>query len=367
MTVRLFLCGDVMTGRGIDQVLAHPSDPELREPSITDAREYVGLAERVNGAVPRPVTPRYPWGDALAELERARPDARIINLETSITKSDAFFPAKEVHYRMHPDNVGCLSALGLDCAVLANNHVMDFGRDGLHETLATLRSAHITAVGAGRDRDEARRPAPLATPAGRVLVVACCAESSGVPSRWAAERGRPGVFLLRDLSEITLRQVLAVIEREREPGDVVVVSIHWGSNWGFAVPAAHVRFARGLLDAGVHVVHGHSSHHVRPIEFWRRGLVLYGAGDFLTDYEGISGYELFRDDLTLMYFVDVDPDAGVVGLDMVPLQLHRFSLRHASRTDALWLLDTLRRESAGYGLSIEIGEDRRLHARAGLR
>lgn len=62
---RLFLCGDVMTGRGIDQILPHPCDPQIHEPYVTSALDYVRLAEQANGAVPRPAAPSYIWGDAL--------------------------------------------------------------------------------------------------------------------------------------------------------------------------------------------------------------------------------------------------------------------------------------------------------------
>ena len=86
----LSLCGDVMTGRGIDQVLPHPSDPLLHEPYLTDAREYVELAERDNGPIQFPVAFSYIWGEALEQWERAAPDLRRINLETSITKSDDY-------------------------------------------------------------------------------------------------------------------------------------------------------------------------------------------------------------------------------------------------------------------------------------
>src|SRR5512138_1463618 len=106
--LRLFLTGDVMTGRGIDQVLARPSDPRLEEPYVRDARDYVELAERASGPIPRPADPEYIWGVALDELERARPDVRLVNLETSVTTSNAYWPGKGIHYRMHPANVACL-------------------------------------------------------------------------------------------------------------------------------------------------------------------------------------------------------------------------------------------------------------------
>src|SRR5690606_13549457 len=73
-TLALFLGGDVMTGRGVDQVLAHPGDPRLWEGYVRDARTYVELAERANGPVPRPVDDTWPWGDVLAVLDAAAPD-----------------------------------------------------------------------------------------------------------------------------------------------------------------------------------------------------------------------------------------------------------------------------------------------------
>jgi poly-gamma-glutamate synthesis protein (capsule biosynthesis protein) len=137
----LFLCGDVMTGRGIDQVLPHPGDPVLHEGYATSALDYVALAERANGPIPRPAEFAYVWGDALAEWARIAPDLRIINLETAVTTRDDWQRGKGIHYRMHPANVPCLTAAAIDCCVLANNHVLDWGYAGLAETLQTLRRA----------------------------------------------------------------------------------------------------------------------------------------------------------------------------------------------------------------------------------
>src|SRR5690349_19498607 len=125
--IRVFLCGDVMTGRGIDQLLPHPGNPVLYEDHVRDARGYVQLAEIVNGPIPRPVEFEYIWGDALGELQRAGTDVRIINLETSITRDGDPWPNKGIHYRMHPLNAGCIPAARIDCCCLANNHVLDWG------------------------------------------------------------------------------------------------------------------------------------------------------------------------------------------------------------------------------------------------
>ena len=80
----VMLTGDVMTGRGVDQVLGHPSKPLLHEPYIQDARDYVRMAETVNGQVPAPVPSDYIWGDLLPEIDRHHPDVRIVNLEFPI-------------------------------------------------------------------------------------------------------------------------------------------------------------------------------------------------------------------------------------------------------------------------------------------
>ena len=103
-TVTLFLAGDVMTGRGIDQIMREPNAPRLFEPYMSSATGYVELAEQVSGPIPRAVDPGYVWADALAELEKAHPDARIVNLETAVTVSDDASTDKQIHYRMHYDS-----------------------------------------------------------------------------------------------------------------------------------------------------------------------------------------------------------------------------------------------------------------------
>jgi poly-gamma-glutamate synthesis protein (capsule biosynthesis protein) len=361
----LFLCGDVMTGRGIDQVLPHPGDPRIHEAGTGSAELYVRLAERAHGPIPRPVDFSYIWGDALAELERAGADARIINLETSVTRSDDYWRGKGINYRMHPGNVPCLTAARIDCCVLANNHVLDYGHAGLLETLETLREAGLRSAGAGRTLAEARAPARIPVPAkGEVVVLGFGTETSGIPPRWAATEERAGVDLLPDLSRDTVGRIGEEVRRVKGPRDVVVASVHWGSNWGFAVPDEHVRFARNLIEAGVDVVHGHSSHHVRPIELFRGKLILYGCGDFVNDYEGIGGYEEFRGDLSLMYFPTIDPLTGTLcDLRMTPMRMRNFRVSRALREEARWLADTINRESRPFGVRVELGDDPRLELR----
>jgi poly-gamma-glutamate synthesis protein (capsule biosynthesis protein) len=344
--MKLFLAGDVMTGRGIDQILASPCDPELDEPWVKSALDYVRLAERAGAAIPRRASPDYIWGDALAELERARPDARIVNLETAVTLSSRRAP-KGINYRMSPANAACLTAARIDCCVLANNHVLDWGVAGLEETLDTLRSMGIHTAGAGRDAAEAQAPAVLELGKRKILVFAFGMESSGVPADWAAAPGRPGVALLADLSSQTTDAVADRILRAKRSGDLAIVSVHWGANWGFEVSHRQRSFARRLIDAGAaDLVHGHSAHHPGAIEIYRERLILYACGDLINDYEGIGGHESFRPGLGLMYFPTLDPATGKLAeLVLVPMRMRGFRLNRASGDDTDWLAAVLREHS----------------------
>ena len=357
--VTLFMTGDVMTGRGIDQVLPHPADPVIYEGYMKSARGYVQIAEEASGPIPQPADFAYIWGDALEELKRRRPDLRLINLETSVTASNDYWKNKGINYRMHPQNISTLTRAGIDFCSLANNHVLDWGYTGLLETLQTLKKANIISAGAGRNLSEASAPAVMVIPGkGRVLMFSLGLASSGIPLDWAATVDKPGVNFLEDLSMNTVRRISQTIQNIKQKNDIIVASIHWGSNWGYKIPTAQKTFAHRLIDqAGVDVVHGHSSHHVKGIEVYQQKLILYGCGDFINDYEGIRGYEKFRGDLSLMYFVTIDPSNGkLVQLEMIPTQMRRFRVNRASKKDTRWLKEILIRE--GRRLGTRVIEDR---------
>jgi poly-gamma-glutamate synthesis protein (capsule biosynthesis protein) len=308
----------------------------------------------------------YIWGDALGVLKRVEPSVRLVNLETSVTTSRDHRKGKTIHYRMHPANIRCLKTAGIDCCVLANNHVLDWGYAGLLETLRTLEQAGIKAAGAGRNAEEAAAPAVFDVgDGGRVLVFGYGSPTSGVPRQWAATPNQAGVNVLSELSDEAAREVAATVKRRARQGDVIIVSVHWGGNWGYDISGDQVNFAHRLIDdAGVHIVHGHSSHHVKGLEIYKGRLVLYGCGDFLNDYEGIGGYEWYRPDRVLMFFPTVDAATGaLVGLRLAPMQIRHFRLNRADRGDSAWLRDLLIRESKGRGLHVLVEDDGMLTVR----
>ena len=361
---KLFLCGDLMPARGVDQVLPFPlKRAALREACCSEALDYVRLAqrkassegarvERERDETQKIKTPRRSFDDvagALRDAIRTREpiDLRLANLESALTSSDAFWPGKEVCYRASPENgAGLLNFLGVDAVTLANNHAMDFGVAGLLDTLDALCAANVRVAGAGRDAKEAFAPvtARVSMRYGEydetAIVFGLCLENSGVPRAWRAGEKKPGVALVA--SEADLGVALEAIKEasserkrnekkkrifsestretdtdttERRPIPLLVVSIHAGSNWGYEIERVTKTVARACVDAGADLVQGHSSHHARGAELYKKKLILYGCGEMLNDYEGIGDHPSFPSrafcgDLRLAYFPEVSASTG---------------------------------------------------------
>lgn len=172
----------------------------------------------------------------------------------------------------------------------------------------------------------------------------------------------PSVNLLTRLSEADALRAAEYIVSVKQPGDLAVVSLHWGSNWGYEIPEEQQLFARTLIgQANVSVIHGHSSHHAKAVEVYHKRLILYGCGDFLNDYEGIRGYEEYRSDLALMYFVDIEPATGdLAAFEIIPLQIRKFRLGRPSRQDIEWMRQTLWRECLQFETGIVLDPGGRL-------
>ena len=196
---------------------------------------------------------------------------------------------------------------------------------------------------------------------GRLLLFSFGSRTSGIPQDWSATSISPGVNLLDDLSEATAARVADQMRVHQRTGDLIIASIHWGRNWGYEIPRDQIAFAHRLIEEGIAIVHGHSSHHVKAMEVFKDRLVLYGCGDFLTDYEGISGYEMFRGDLALMYLIELNSCSGeLITGRLVPMRMRRFRLERASTADAEWLCNLLNQLGKQFSTQTRLDNDDRL-------
>ena len=295
--------GDVMLGRLIDQLF----------PTHVDEPSEARIVERVRLRTPslNSYSPKSPWGNTLPLLYSSH--LNIANLETSVTTHPIKWPDKVFNYRMHPANISALKAAKIDYVSLANNHSLDFGEEGLVETFNSLEGAGIAFAGAGRSKSEARRPAVLHLPRS--------SDASTLPPQHPSLQ----IFSASDhpfawfdvptfhhitYTPATLSHLKALSAAYPRPSSSTlrVFSVHWGPNYSWH-PSRRIRsFARSLIDElDVDIIHGHSSHHVQGIEWYKDKLIIYGCGDFVDDYAVDSGY---RNDLSAIWRVSVDEVEG---------------------------------------------------------
>jgi poly-gamma-glutamate synthesis protein (capsule biosynthesis protein) len=283
--------------------------------------------------------PEYPWGDTLPLLRRA--DALVGNLEFVLADDGRPWPGKTFHFRADRRAVASLEAAGFALVSVANNHVLDFGTDAALESLATLAQRGIRFAGAGPNAEVARRPAVIRRDD---LTIAMLALTDNEPD-WEAGPESPGVHHVPvDLRDPRAAALLDAVARQREVVDLLIVSAHWGGNWGVDVPRSHRTFARALVDAGADVVFGHSPHIVRGVEVYRDRPILYGTGDFVDDY-AVDPVE--RNDRSFVFLLRTE-NAVPTELHMHPTEIVHFQARLADR-HAAEIADSMARRCAALG------------------
>ncbi|WP_136706880.1 CapA family protein [Agromyces sp. H66] len=283
--------------------------------------------------------PEFPWGDTLPLLRGA--DVLVGNLEFVLARDGRPWPGKVFHFRADPEAVACLEAAGFDLVSVANNHVLDFGADAALESLGILEARGIRFAGAGPDAASARRPAVIDRDGVTVAMLAFTDNEPG----WEAGADSAGVrHVPVDLGDSRATAVVDDVRELREAADLVVVSAHWGGNWGVDVPTSHRRFAHALVDAGADVVFGHSPHIVRGVEVYRGRPILYGAGDFVDDY-AVDPVE--RNDRAFVFRLRTDGPVPA-RLFLHPTEIVGFQARMAGR-DAPEFAQEMTRRCAALG------------------
>jgi poly-gamma-glutamate capsule biosynthesis protein CapA/YwtB (metallophosphatase superfamily) len=226
--------------------------------------------------------PSYPLGGVAALLRGA--DFSIVNLECAITEASAEWHGtrKAFYFGAPPQAALSLASVGVDCVMLANNHILDFDVAGLSDTLRLLRKYGIGYAGAGEDLDHACAPLFATRNDIKFGVVAFCDHQPD----FAAGPHTPGMAWL-DLTDT--QAALAAFEHAlaqiRKGGaDWPMLSLHWGPN-NVARPSEHFReLAHAAIDMGFRILFGHSAHVFQGVELYRGCPIVYAAGDLVDDY-----------------------------------------------------------------------------------
>ncbi|KAI9032127.1 putative polyglutamate biosynthesis protein [Hyaloraphidium curvatum] len=327
--VRVFtlgLLGDIMLGRLVDQLFCPVC---VTGPLAAEDKAYASHYRELYRREGYTYGPSSPWGTMLEHLHAT--DWNVGNLETSLTTSARLWPNKTFNFRAHPDRVESLRAARIGHVSCANNHVLDFSEEGLQDTIESLERGGISFAGIGRTRAEARGPRFLEVPfrhdrSAKPMSIAFFSASDH-PEDWAQVEG---FFFLPVDDDPRPKELAEQIKAAKAQSDLVVFSLHWGPNYQW-IPNEHIQnLARWLIDQGVDVIHGHSSHHVQAIEIYKGRPICYGLGDAGDDY---IVHERFRNDLSFfqkLLFSVVDEDGSrrveLSHVDLIPLKISRMMM-----------------------------------------
>jgi poly-gamma-glutamate synthesis protein (capsule biosynthesis protein) len=218
---------------------------------------------------------------ALASIEPylSAADVTVLNLETAITDRGRPEP-KTFHFRAPASALDALDAAGVDVVTMANNHGVDYGRQGLEDSLAAKADSPIPVVGIGHDADEAFAPAVIDVRGTKVAVIGATQVPDHTAAAWPARDGRAGVAVA-----LNPDRLVAAVKAARKSADVVVVYLHWGTERQGCPDAGQQRVTPKLVAAGADVVVGTHAHRLLGSGWWSgkpgTAYVNYGLGNFV--------------------------------------------------------------------------------------
>ncbi|TFE71063.1 CapA family protein [Methylacidiphilum caldifontis] len=301
--MRIILVGDVMLGRLLNEVLEKEAFS-------------------------------YPWGDLLPLLRCS--DWKGCNLECVFTDlpEPQGLPPKTFRFRSQLKNIEVLKEAGIRMVSLANNHVLDYGTEALAEMLDSLDAAGILHSGAGMNLAECSRPAIDDVHGFRIGFLAF---TDNEPSWEATERAGGIHYVPVVLDDPRAQRLFKLVKKTKSKVDFLIVSAHWGSNWGFEVPLEHIDFAHRLIDSGADLVFGHSPHVFRAVEVFHGGMILYSCGDFIDDY-AVDPY--FRNDWSFVFLIRIERKK-VLSLWLYPVRIDNFRAQRAKGREAKQIIERM--------------------------
>lgn len=268
----------------------------------------------------------FDWPFAAVRDRLASADLRYGNLEFALTDRGTQ-ANKDYTFRAPPAEAQVLARAGIDVVDLANNHVLDYGAQGLSDTLAALDAAGVLHVGAGADDVAAHRPLLMTVNGVRIawLAYANVPDDSG-PSHFVARSleagpGRPGVAW--GTPDAVRRDVAAA----KQQADVVIVALHAGLEYTDVPNAVQRDLAHAAIDAGAALVLGAHPHVLQGIEFYKGGVIAYSLGNFVFDYDNSDRQTYGMAAVQTVILRVALTKQGVAGLQVYPAIISATSFR----------------------------------------
>jgi poly-gamma-glutamate capsule biosynthesis protein CapA/YwtB (metallophosphatase superfamily) len=253
-------------------------------------------------------------------------DFSMVNLETSITTRGTAQP-KQFHFRAPPTALEAVQSAGIDAVTMANNHAADYGSLGLSDTLKAVQDSPIPVVGIGADAAQAYAPAYVDLRGTKVAVLAAMQVPDWTAGHFAAGPHTPGVATAFQPARLE-----AAIRAAKQKADVVVVFMHWGTEYTACPNALQKSTAAALSAAGASVIVGAHVHEQQGAGWLGSTYVDYGLGNFvwwrrqtvIQTYSGVLTLTLTADKVTSARWVPML--VGASGLPAVPGAAERAKL-----------------------------------------
>ncbi|MFC7439705.1 CapA family protein [Laceyella putida] len=287
------LVGDMMFGRNIQDVIVPRFGYEYL---FNYVEPYFAASDYVTGNFENPVTNRegYPEAD------------------------------KFIHLSTQPEAVKALKKIGFSSVNLANNHMKDFGKQGLLDTLRAFDGQNVDTVGAGRDLKEATRISYETVHGIRVAVLGF---SDVMPKDFRARKDKSGI------APADPDVFFPLVAKAKSNADLVLVHMHWGLEYDSGYHPRQQDLAHALVDAGADVVIGHHPHVLEPVEVYKNGVILYSLGNFVFD----QGWSRTRESVLVQYKI-------LKGGKEAKLELHPMMIREGQPRPLEGWTDAYRRE-----------------------
>jgi poly-gamma-glutamate capsule biosynthesis protein CapA/YwtB (metallophosphatase superfamily) len=247
------------------------------------------------------------------------------NLETTITNSITKFPNKVFNYKLHPKYSYVLKQNGLDYLNLANNHILDYKKKGLIDTIKVLDNLNIIHTGAGLTKNDAQKIKSITIKNQKINILSAADHYDF----WEAPEG---IWYYNIDNDENYGNIIEWIKKNRkDDGSLWIFSTHWGSNWEPNVTPNKKRMAYDLVHHGINIIHGTSSHHVQPIEIMENSVIFYGMGDFVDDYAIDVNY---RSDLSMIADLNIDKNGKINKIIINPTKIENYQVNFANKNDS---------------------------------
>ena len=202
-------------------------------------------------------------------------DFMVVNSEFTVSNRGTKMAGKQYTFRAKPERLNIYHEMGVDLALLANNHVYDYGKDAFLDMLDHFKEYNIPYIGAGKNFEEAKSAYYIILNGYKIAFLNATRAEKYIMTPEATDTN-PGVFRCYDTTNL-----INEIKKAKEESDFVITIVHFGTEFSHSLEEAQTSSARSYIDAGSDMVVGHHAHVLQGVEIYNDKPIIYNLGNFI--------------------------------------------------------------------------------------